>query len=140
MQVGAKVMLGDRPVRVTLARCWAALSRWARIHFIFSLVWGGLFMGGEDLKAQVEQMKVRTASPLSFGEALYMLSWNIPQVPCLVNLFFQPVPLQCLNEALPASTQQGCELVLLSARLASRIHRCTAKAGFFTAILLLTCP
>ena len=60
LQVGAKVMLGDRPVRVTLARCWAALSRWSRIRFIFSLLWGGLTMGGEDLKAQVEQMK---ASP-----------------------------------------------------------------------------
>ena len=57
LQVGAKVMLGDRPVRVTLARCWAALSRWSRIRFIFSLLWGGLTMGGEDLKAQVEQMK-----------------------------------------------------------------------------------
>ena len=75
MKVGAKVMLGDRPVRVTLARCWAALSRWARIRFIFSLVWGGLFMGGEDLKAQVEQMKVCTGSSLSSAKALYMRSW-----------------------------------------------------------------
>lgn len=57
-QVGSKVMLGDRPVSVTLARCWAALSRWARVRFIFSLLWGGLFMGGADLKAQVEQLKV----------------------------------------------------------------------------------
>ena len=74
VQVGAKVMLGDRPVRVTLARCWAALSRWARIRFICSLVWGGLFTGGEDLKAQVEQMKVCTGITLSFDEAIYMLS------------------------------------------------------------------
>ncbi len=51
-------MLGDRPVSVTLARCWAALSRWARVRFIFNLLWGGLFMGGADLKAQVEQLKV----------------------------------------------------------------------------------
>ena len=58
MQIGAKVMLGDRPVRVTLARCWASLSRWSRMRFIFSLLWGGLTMGGEDLKAQVEDMKV----------------------------------------------------------------------------------
>lgn len=63
-QVGAKVMLGDRPVRVTLARCWAALSRWARVRFIGSLMWGGLTMGGADLKAQVEQMKVRLHSVL----------------------------------------------------------------------------
>ena len=70
LQVGAKVMLGDRPVRVTLARCWAALSRWSRIRFIFSLLWGGLTMGGEDLKAQVEQMK---ASP-SLGLAEVLLS------------------------------------------------------------------
>ena len=59
LQVGAKVMLGDRSVRITLARCWASLSRWARVRFICSLLWGGLFMGGDDLKAQVEQMKVR---------------------------------------------------------------------------------
>lgn len=98
-QVGAKVMLGDRPVRVTLARCWAALSRWARIRFICSLVWGGLFMGGEDLKAQVEQMKVCTGITLSFDEALYMLFCQMLQLPCLVNPFCQPAPLQCLHEA-----------------------------------------
>ena len=57
-------MLGDRPVRVTLARCWAALSRWARVRFVGSLMWGGLTMGGADLKAQVEQMKVRPKTSL----------------------------------------------------------------------------
>ena len=69
-QVGAKVMLGDRPVRVTLARCWASLSRWSRVRFIFSLMWGGLFMGGADLKAQVEEMKVRLHGALCCLDAL----------------------------------------------------------------------
>ena len=41
-QVGAKVVLGDRPVRVTLARSWAALGRWERVRFLWTLLRSGL--------------------------------------------------------------------------------------------------
>ena len=58
-QVGAKVVLGDRPVRVTLARTWSALSRWNKIRFIWGLLTTG-FCVSDDLKAEVEAMKVRT--------------------------------------------------------------------------------
>ncbi|BDA46100.1 TraB domain-containing protein [Coccomyxa sp. Obi] len=55
-QVGAKVVLGDRPVRVTLARTWGALSRWNKIRFIWALLTTG-FCVSDDLKAEVEAMK-----------------------------------------------------------------------------------
>ena len=98
LQVGAKVMLGDRPVRVTLvtapiicfrvevcpsytgalgalaiqqlkvtpqsaaqARTWAALSTWSKLKFIWALIWTG-FSVPDDLKAEVEAMKVTTFS------------------------------------------------------------------------------
>lgn len=57
-KVGAKVVLGDRPVRVTLARTWAALSRWNKIRFIWALLTTG-FCVSDDLKAEVEAMKAR---------------------------------------------------------------------------------
>ncbi|EIE24219.1 TraB-domain-containing protein [Coccomyxa subellipsoidea C-169] len=55
-QVGAKVVLGDRPVRVTLARTWSALSRWSKVRFIWGLLTTG-FCVSDDLKAEVEKMK-----------------------------------------------------------------------------------
>lgn len=60
VQVGAKVVLGDRPVRVTLARTWSALSRWSKVRFIWGLLTTG-FCVSDDLKAEVEKMKVRSS-------------------------------------------------------------------------------
>ena len=61
-QVGAKVVLGDRPVRVTLARSWAALGRWERVRFVWTLLRSGCFVPNEALRESVESMKVRSLS------------------------------------------------------------------------------
>ena len=38
-EVGAEVVLGDRAVRLTLARTWAALSTWERFRFMWQLLY-----------------------------------------------------------------------------------------------------
>lgn len=39
LEVGAKVVLGDRAVNLTLARTWAALSTWERLRFMWQLLY-----------------------------------------------------------------------------------------------------
>mmetsp|Transcript_16390 Transcript_16390/g.51520 ORF Transcript_16390/g.51520 Transcript_16390/m.51520 type:complete len:226 (+) Transcript_16390:201-878(+) len=56
--IGAAVMLGDRDVRITLKRVWAALGAWEKVRFIWTLVVTGLELpSGEDLKSLIEEMK-----------------------------------------------------------------------------------
>lgn len=52
------MVLGDRPVRVTLARSWAALGRWERVRFVWTLLRSGCFVPHEALRESVESMKV----------------------------------------------------------------------------------
>ena len=56
--MGAKVVLGDRAVRVTLARSWAALAPWSRARFVWTLLRTGCCVPVDGLKAEVEAMKV----------------------------------------------------------------------------------
>ena len=54
VRIGAAVMLGDRPVQVTLHRTWGALSTYEKIKFILQFVYEFNF----DIKAaDVERMK-----------------------------------------------------------------------------------
>lgn len=39
--VGARYVLGDRPISITMARMWAALSRWEKARLLASLLWTG---------------------------------------------------------------------------------------------------
>jgi len=56
--IGAKVMLGDRNVNITLKRTWAALSPWQRVKFLFSMAYQGLRMPDpEELTSMLEQLK-----------------------------------------------------------------------------------
>ncbi|KAK9821609.1 hypothetical protein WJX81_006916 [Elliptochloris bilobata] len=69
-KVGAKVLLGDRPISVTLARIWAALSAWERSHFIWNLLTCG------DISAEaVEQLR---GSPESLTEMMEQLAAHFP--------------------------------------------------------------
>jgi pheromone shutdown protein TraB len=63
-QVGAKVVLGDRAVRVTLARAWAALKPWNRLRFVWMLLRTGCCVPVDGLKAEVEAMKASPRSTL----------------------------------------------------------------------------
>lgn len=39
VEVEASVVLGDRAVKLTLARTWAALSTWDRLRFVWMLLY-----------------------------------------------------------------------------------------------------
>lgn len=56
--VGAQVVLGDRPLNITLARVWGALSTWEKARLSGSLLWTGLSMlDTEEMRQEIERMK-----------------------------------------------------------------------------------
>ena len=59
MQMGAKVVLGDRPVHVTIARLWAALSLYQKTKFIWQMLVTGLLPDSKEISETVESLKVR---------------------------------------------------------------------------------
>lgn len=57
-RVGAQVVLGDRPVSVTLARLWEALSGWEKARLIGHLLWTGTsLLEADSLRAEIEALK-----------------------------------------------------------------------------------
>ncbi|GAB4818872.1 hypothetical protein N2152v2_005918 [Parachlorella kessleri] len=57
-EVGAKVALGDRPISITLARTWHALSLREKLSLVTSMLWTGLAPANPDkLKEDIEHMK-----------------------------------------------------------------------------------
>lgn len=57
-KINAKVVLGDRPLQVTLARLWARLSAWDRVCLVVQLLFQGLKMPDkEELQQMLEEMK-----------------------------------------------------------------------------------
>lgn len=59
LQMGAKVVLGDRPVHVTIARLWAALSMFEKTKFIWQMLVTGLLPDSKEISETVESLKVR---------------------------------------------------------------------------------
>lgn len=56
--VGARVVLGDRPLSITLARLWGALSLWEKWRLLSSLLWQGLaVLDKNELRKEIEKMK-----------------------------------------------------------------------------------
>jgi len=55
IEVGAQVILGDRPVGLTLARTWAALSTWERCSFLWTLLYSGQGLILVHFSAQLER-------------------------------------------------------------------------------------
>lgn len=56
--VGANVVLGDRPVSITLSRLWAALSLWEKWRLIGGLLWQGLsLIDRDEMRQEIEKMK-----------------------------------------------------------------------------------
>lgn len=56
--IGACVVLGDRPLSITLSRLWAALSLWEKCRLLGTLLWTGLSMlDSEEMRAEIEKMK-----------------------------------------------------------------------------------
>ena len=56
--VGARVVLGDRPLSITLARLWAALSLWEKWRLLTSLLWQGVaVLDKDEMRKEIEKMK-----------------------------------------------------------------------------------
>lgn len=54
-----QVALGDRPMSITLARVWSALSAWDKTRILGSLLYMGLRpMDSESMRTEIESMKV----------------------------------------------------------------------------------
>ena len=68
--MGAKVVLGDRPVHVTIARLWAALSIYEKTKFIWQMLITGLLPDPKGISETVESLKVYLA--------LHLQKWLIP--------------------------------------------------------------
>eukprot|EP00242_Pyramimonas_sp_CCMP2087_P016096 CAMPEP_0198220520 /NCGR_PEP_ID=MMETSP1445-20131203/79379_1 /TAXON_ID=36898 /ORGANISM="Pyramimonas sp., Strain CCMP2087" /LENGTH=282 /DNA_ID=CAMNT_0043898315 /DNA_START=113 /DNA_END=958 /DNA_ORIENTATION=- len=55
-EIGAEVVLGDRPIQATLKRTWAALSVREKCRFIWELM-GSFSISAEELEKMVEELK-----------------------------------------------------------------------------------
>ncbi|KAG5596879.1 hypothetical protein H5410_038111 [Solanum commersonii] len=57
MKYGGKVILGDRPVQITLRRTWATMPLWHKTKFLSSLLFQALFLPKtEDLNKMLKEM------------------------------------------------------------------------------------
>jgi pheromone shutdown-related protein TraB len=72
-EVGAKVVLLDRDVRITLRRAWECMSPWEKFKFM-GLVLNDLFFGEEIDKKTVEKMKKKSV----LTELIEELSKELP--------------------------------------------------------------
>lgn len=70
-EVGAAVVLGDRPLGITIARVWRSLSLWEKWKLSFSLLWTGFTLDNDELDKELERMKgsdVLTEAIREFGK------------------------------------------------------------------------
>ncbi|EHA8591176.1 putative traB domain-containing protein [Cocos nucifera] len=57
MSYGAKVILGDRPVHITLRRTWGKMTLWHRIKFLYYIFFQAIFLPSpEDLNKMLKEM------------------------------------------------------------------------------------
>jgi pheromone shutdown protein TraB len=57
-KIGASVVLGDRPLSITLSRLWAALSLWEKCRLLGTLLWTGVSMlDSDEMRTEIEKMK-----------------------------------------------------------------------------------
>ncbi|KAI3895435.1 hypothetical protein MKW92_044299 [Papaver armeniacum] len=55
---GGKVILGDRPVNITLRRTWASMTMWHKIKFIYCIVFQAIFLPSPaDLNRMLKEME-----------------------------------------------------------------------------------
>ncbi|KAJ3687029.1 hypothetical protein LUZ61_016193 [Rhynchospora tenuis] len=48
MSYGARVILGDRPVQITLRRTWNGMSTWHKMKFLYDILFQSVFLPGPD--------------------------------------------------------------------------------------------
>lgn len=71
-EVDARLVLGDRPLHITLARVWGALGWWKKLKLVGMLLWTGVYAGDSaTIRSEVEAMKendVLTQAIQEFGK------------------------------------------------------------------------
>ncbi|PRW33045.1 traB domain-containing -like [Chlorella sorokiniana] len=56
--IGAKYVLGDRPISITMSRVWAALSGWEKARLLGSLLWMGAGkVDRQAMQTEIEHLK-----------------------------------------------------------------------------------
>ncbi|RID48985.1 hypothetical protein BRARA_I05456 [Brassica rapa] len=57
LKYGGSVILGDRPVQITLKRTWAKMPLWHKVKFIYSLMFQAVFLpSAEELDRMLKEM------------------------------------------------------------------------------------
>ncbi|KAF9588774.1 hypothetical protein IFM89_015501 [Coptis chinensis] len=57
MKYGGKVILGDRPVQITLRRTWGKMTLWHKVKFLYSMLFQAMFLPSpEDLNKMLKEM------------------------------------------------------------------------------------
>jgi hypothetical protein len=57
IKYGGKVILGDRPVQITLKRTWAKMPLWHKVKFLYSILFQAVFLpGAEELEKMLKDM------------------------------------------------------------------------------------
>ncbi|KAJ0236119.1 hypothetical protein HA466_0261140 [Hirschfeldia incana] len=57
LKYGGKVILGDRPVQITLKRTWAKMPLWHKVKFLYSLLFQAVFLpSAEELDKMLKEM------------------------------------------------------------------------------------
>ncbi|CAH8368111.1 unnamed protein product [Eruca vesicaria subsp. sativa] len=57
LKYGGSVILGDRPVQITLKRTWAKMPLWHKVKFIYSLMFQAVFLpSSEELDRMLKEM------------------------------------------------------------------------------------
>eukprot|EP01041_Mallomonas_annulata_P006255 gene6255-12662_t len=78
LDVGATVILGDRPVDVTLKRVWLGLTSFQKVNLVLQLVFSGVNMpSAEELKRMLETLRKKTDL---ITEAVHDLGKSFPWI------------------------------------------------------------
>lgn len=77
---GCSIVLGDRPVRLTLLRAWEALSPFGKIKLIFALVWSSFFQPSEEeLKEWIDSVMNDPTNDI-LSKSIQELSRHFPAI------------------------------------------------------------
>ena len=74
-RLGAKLLLADRDIKITLQRTWRGISFWGKIKVLSQLL-ASLFVNEEISKEEIEKLKESDA----LSEAMQMLSEHSPEI------------------------------------------------------------
>jgi len=72
IKLGSKIVLGDRPIGITLSRAWAALSLWEKLKLAYAIIFEKIDVKEED----IERMKQSDV----FTEMLKELTKHLPSL------------------------------------------------------------